>query len=118
MNGIVTRTAQSVRLFVKAKPGASRARPPRLVPLAEGGQALEIAVTAPPEDGKANKALLSFLASSLALPKAALSVKSGASSRLKLIEIQSDNPAVLEEKLRIWLHGLEKKRDEQRKATC
>lgn len=49
------------------------------------GDALKIKLTAPPVDGAANKACLQFLAKTLGLPKSALTIHSGASSRTKLI---------------------------------
>lgn len=53
----------------------------------EHGNALKIRLAAPPVDGKANAALLAFLAESLRLPKQAVVLKSGQSSRQKLVEI-------------------------------
>jgi len=76
-----------VRLRVRAKPGTTRARKPRIVALGNGAFALELAVAAAPEDGKANKALLALLAQTLGLKTQTLSLKTGQTSRLKLIEI-------------------------------
>ncbi|NTU76763.1 MAG: hypothetical protein HGA90_02965 [Alphaproteobacteria bacterium] len=94
-----------VRLAVKAKPGSSRARAPKIVELAEGKQAVEIAVAAIAEDGKANKALLESLAKELGLKKNDLRVKTGTSARLKLIEIHG-NTAFLVAKITAWLQQL------------
>ena len=52
------------------------------------GDALKIRLAAPPVDGKANEALLRFLADALSLPKSAVSLKSGQTSRRKVLEIQ------------------------------
>jgi uncharacterized protein (TIGR00251 family) len=100
---VLSRYAYGLRLTVKAKPGSSRTRPPRIVPLAGGGHAVEIAVAAPPEDGKANKALLAFLASAIGLKKSALSVKTGATGRFKVIEINGDDPMETESLVEKWL---------------
>ena len=51
------------------------------------GDALKIRLAAPPVDGKANEALLRYLADALKLPRAAVTLKSGQSSRRKLVEI-------------------------------
>ena len=52
------------------------------------GDALKIRLAAPPIDGKANEALLRFIADALSLPKSAVSLKSGQTSRRKVLEIQ------------------------------
>ena len=51
------------------------------------GDALKIKLAAPPVDGKANASLLAFVAAALGLPKAAVSLKSGQTSRQKVVEI-------------------------------
>ena len=48
-------------------------------------QALKIRLTAPPVDGAANKMCLQFLAKQLHVPKSALQIESGHSSRNKTI---------------------------------
>lgn len=52
------------------------------------GDALKIRLAAPPVDGKANEALLRFIADALSLPKSAVTLKSGQTSRRKVLEIQ------------------------------
>lgn len=66
----------------------------RLVPRAsrneiagEQGDALRIRLQAPPVDGKANKALIEFLAEVLDVPRSAVSIESGATSRMKRVRI-------------------------------
>ena len=51
------------------------------------GEALKIRLAAPPVDGKANEALLRFVAETLGLPKSAVGLKSGQTSRRKVLEI-------------------------------
>lgn len=51
------------------------------------GDALKIRLAAPPVDGKANAALLTFVADRLDLPKSAVSLKSGQTSRRKVVEV-------------------------------
>ncbi|MEO8043290.1 MAG: DUF167 domain-containing protein [Spartobacteria bacterium] len=41
----------------------------------------------PPVDGKANQELIALIAQHFSCPKSAVSIKSGAGSRLKLVEI-------------------------------
>ena len=51
------------------------------------GDALKIRLAAPPVDGKANAALINFVADRLGLAKSAVSLKSGQTSRRKVLEI-------------------------------
>lgn len=51
------------------------------------GDALKVRLSAPPVDGAANTALLKFLAARLDLPKSALQIVQGATSRQKVIQI-------------------------------
>jgi uncharacterized protein len=55
--------------------------------------ALKIALTAPPVDGKANEALIAFLAEALRLPRARVSLAAGATSRSKMIRITGKSAA-------------------------
>ncbi len=56
------------------------------------GDALKIRLAAPPVDGRANLALLRFLADALKLPPAAVVLKSGHASRRKVIEVRGAPP--------------------------
>ena len=51
------------------------------------GDALKIRLSAPPVDGKANEALVKFVAEALKLPKSAVNLKSGQTSRRKVLEV-------------------------------
>ncbi len=51
------------------------------------GDALKIRLAAPPVDGKANEALIKFLAERFKLPKNKVTLKSGHTSRRKVLEI-------------------------------
>lgn len=91
-----------IRLVVRAKPGLGRSRPPRLADIGDGKRALEVTVVAAAKDGKANQAILRQLAETLGLRKADLAIKSGATGRLKLIEIAGDS-VVLRDRFIQWL---------------
>lgn len=52
------------------------------------GEALKIRLAAPPVDGKANTALVAFVAELLQLPRAAVSLKSGQTSRQKVLRVE------------------------------
>lgn len=51
------------------------------------GDALKIRLAAPPVDGKANAALLAFIAERLGCGRAAITLKSGQSSRHKVLSV-------------------------------
>ena len=53
----------------------------------EHGDALKIRLAAPPVDGKANAALLEFIADRLGVAKSAVTLKSGQASRRKVVEV-------------------------------
>ena len=57
------------------------------VVVGEHGEALKIKLRAPAVEGKANAALLRFLAEQLKLPRKAIVLKSGEKSRGKTIQI-------------------------------
>ena len=60
------------------------------------GEALKIALTAPPVDGAANKACIAFLAKKLGLAKSAIEILSGHASRNKRLLIRIPRGPALE----------------------
>ncbi len=71
-----------VALAICVQPKASKNRI-----MAVYGNALKVGITAPPVDGKANAAIISFFAKLLGVPKSAITVTSGLQSRRKKILI-------------------------------
>jgi uncharacterized protein (TIGR00251 family) len=69
---------EGVLLPVRAQPGARKAGV-----LGEQAGSLKVAVTAPPEDGRANKALLEVLREVLELKRSQIELASGETSREK-----------------------------------
>ena len=59
------------------------------------GDALKIRLAAPPVDGKANDALIKFVAETLKLPKSAVNLKSGQTSRRKVLEVSGAEASVI-----------------------
>jgi uncharacterized protein len=55
--------------------------------------ALKIALTAPPVDGKANEALIAFLAETLHLPRARVALVAGTTRRAKMVHITGKSAA-------------------------
>lgn len=70
-------------LAVRATPRAARNR------ISREGDALRVWVTAVPEDGKANAAVIKLLAKALGLPKSRLILASGATARDKIFRISA-----------------------------
>ena len=64
------------------------------------GEALKLAVTAAPTDGRANKAVIAFLASFFKIPKSAVIIKSGQQSRKKRVLLSGISLAEAEKKLK------------------
>jgi uncharacterized protein len=56
------------------------------------GDRLKIRLAAPPEKGLANRELIDFLARSLKLPKASLTLTQGAQSRSKVVAVNDPSP--------------------------
>lgn len=60
------------------------------------GDAIKVRLAAPPEDGAANRALLGLVAGRLGVPRRAATLVSGASSRLKVVEVEGLDDAAAE----------------------
>jgi uncharacterized protein (TIGR00251 family) len=79
----ITPHAEGVTLAVRAQPGARRN-----AILGEQAGALKVAVTAPPEDGRANAAMMEILRDWLGVKRSQVELLSGATSRNKLFLIR------------------------------
>ncbi|MGH6892633.1 MAG: DUF167 domain-containing protein [Dongiaceae bacterium] len=93
-----------VRVRLKVAPKAKRNQIGGLLDEPDGGKALKVAVTAAPEDGKANAAVVALLAKEWSVAKSAVSVVSGATDRRKVMEIRGPSQELLT-KLQAWLDG-------------
>ena len=94
--------AAGLRVRLKVTPRAGRNRVEGLAPEADGGMALKVSVTAAPEDGKANAAVIKLLAAEWDVPKSTIEVVLGAAERRKLVQLAGD-PAALRRRLEDWL---------------
>jgi uncharacterized protein len=80
---MVRETSGGVTLAVRAQPGAKKTAISGIY--GEGQEAqLKIAVHAPPVEGRANVALMEFLAETFGLPKKSVEIVSGELSRSKV----------------------------------
>ena len=91
---LTTQGDGSLLLAVKVVPGASRQR--IVGPL---GDSLKIAVSAPPEAGRANKAVCELLAGALGLPARKVTVRSGGGVPFKTIRIVGPTAAQVRKRL-------------------
>jgi uncharacterized protein len=70
---------------IKVKPNS---RVPKIIQEEDGS--LTIHLKSPPADGKANEELIKVLADKFDVPKSYIKIKSGLSSRQKIVEIYTD----------------------------
>ena len=77
-------------LILHIQPGAKRTEI-----VGQHGDALKIRLAAPPVDGKANAELIRFLAERLRVPRSAIRLVSGESSRAKRLRVTDTQAAVL-----------------------
>jgi len=79
-----------IRLAVRLTPNGGRDAIDGIEPDGEGGMLLKARVTAVPEKGKANKALIALIAKSLGIAKSSINLVSGDTSRKKILRIEGD----------------------------
>ena len=94
-------TGSGLALALRVTPKARRNRIDGIADEADGKTALKVAVTAAPEDGKANAAVIALLAKEWRLPKSAFTVTRGVGNRRKTVAIEGDG-AALKEKIDGW----------------
>ncbi len=61
------------------------------------GDAVKLALTAPPVEGKANQAVIEFLADLFAIPRSSVTIASGETSRNKVVRISGLNRVTVEQ---------------------
>jgi uncharacterized protein (TIGR00251 family) len=86
------------RIEIKAVPNAQKSAVVGWL-----GDALKVKIHAPPVEGKANQALCEFLAEQLDLPKRAVQLLRGETSRQKIVEIEGMTRALIAERLKLPL---------------
>ncbi|MGE0422986.1 MAG: DUF167 family protein [Reyranellaceae bacterium] len=95
-----TATQDGVRLRLKVRPQGRRTGIEGVV-ADRDGEVLSVSVTAAPEDGKANAAVVALLAKALGVAKSAISVTQGATARRKTLHVAGDSTA-LAAALELW----------------
>ncbi len=89
---------EAVAFRVRVVPRASRNR---IAGIQEG--VVRIQLTAPPVEGAANEALVTFLSSVLRVPKRDVEIVSGQSARQKVVSVSGLSPDEVEARLRSHL---------------
>ena len=79
---------------LRVSPGAGRA-----AIVGRYGDGWKVRVTAAPEHGRANDAVLRLLADALSLPRESLTLVSGHSGRDKIVELTGLGPGLIERRL-------------------
>jgi uncharacterized protein len=101
-NGMFRASAGGVTLAVRAQPGAKKTAITGVY--GEGAAAqLKIAVQAPPVEGRANLALIAFLAKTFDLPKNQVEFVSGELSRSKVFLLRGVTADRANAKLKEWV---------------
>ena len=92
--GVGGRPLATTEIRVKLTPKASRNEVS-----GREGEIYRIKVTAPPVDGRANEALVGFLAKKLGVGRGKVQIITGASSRLKRVRIEGLSSAAISDLL-------------------
>lgn len=87
--------AGGVRVCVRITPKARRDGIEGLAETAAGGAEVRVCVTAVPEDGKANRALVKLLSKLWGVPKSAIAIVAGETDRHKILSILGDPERIL-----------------------
>jgi len=90
----LTGVTASTRLQLRVSPGASRAGI-----VGRHGEAWKVRVAAPPEDGRANDAVVRLLADTLALSQRDVAIVSGHGARDKVVTLTGIAPEEAERRL-------------------
>jgi uncharacterized protein (TIGR00251 family) len=63
------------------------------------GDSLKLSLTTPPVEGKANEAVIEFLADFFDIPRSSVTIASGKTSRLKMVNIRGARMDYLQQRL-------------------
>jgi uncharacterized protein (TIGR00251 family) len=89
-DGPLVPARDGLKLAVRLTPRAKADRLLGVAATAEGRRVVRASVTAPPEDGRANEALLQLLARVWRLSRRDLAIVAGATSRHKTVSVVGD----------------------------
>lgn len=96
MSGVVRRSGDDILLAVRLSPRAASDKVGGRWTDASGQVWLSASVTAPPDKGRANVALIGLLADRFGLARSSISLEAGETSRLKRLRIANADSATVE----------------------
>jgi hypothetical protein len=99
---MIRETSVGVTLAVRAQPGAKKTAITGVYGEGPAAQ-LKIAVQAPPLEGRANQALVAFLAETFSVPKSAVELLNGELSRSKVFLLRGVTLSRAEALLAKWM---------------
>ena len=82
-------------LFVRVTPNAGRDAIEGIALRDDGTATLRVRVSAVPDKGKANAAVIALLAKALGVPKSSITVTSGETSRMKTLAVVGDGATLI-----------------------
>ena len=85
---------EATRLRLRVSPSAKRAGV-----VGRHGDAWKVRVTAPPEGGRANSAVVRLIADAVSVPADSVTVVSGHGARDKIVELAGVDPSSIERRL-------------------
>lgn len=94
----VQESAKGIVFAVKVQPRARRNAITGVV-----GDMLKLTLTAPPVDGRANQAVIEFLAELFEIPRHSVTIASGETSRNKMVRIAGMSREAVEQRLALNL---------------
>jgi uncharacterized protein (TIGR00251 family) len=90
----VRENTKGITLAVKVQPRAQKNAVTGVV-----GEALKLGLTAPPVEGRANEAVVEFVAKLFRIPRSSVTIASGLSSRNKVIRLTGVSRPAVEQRL-------------------
>ena len=97
----IRESTKGISLAVKVQPRARKNAVTGVV-----GEALKLALTAPPVEGRANQAVVEFLAELFRIPRSSVTIASGLSNRNKVIRLTGVSRLAVEQRLMAILREL------------
>jgi uncharacterized protein (TIGR00251 family) len=90
----VHETSKGITFAIKVHPRARKNAITGII-----GDALKLALTAPPVEGKANLAVIEFFADLFEIPRSSVTIASGETSRNKVVRISGMDQAAVQQRL-------------------
>src|SRR5690242_8107301 len=96
----ITESVKGITFSIKVHPRARKNAITGFI-----GDALKLALTAPPVDGKANQAVVEFFADLFQIPRSSVTIASGETSRNKVVRIAGLTRTAVETRLTGLMSG-------------